>query len=181
MAELGVKLLIPVGLAIAGAAGFFLLRDGPDAANAGPVVESRMALDFPGATGWKAEAACTDVVAADFCAGEWTHEQGQKVRVLLVPLPDPGKLASMTERLKADVESKGGVVQEVEQGGTRVVRLLQPAVRAEDNAAVVNISYLMASPDQRLLHIVTSLAPQPQQEAADGRVRDLLAFAVWTQ
>ncbi|MDP2344287.1 MAG: hypothetical protein Q8O67_25230 [Deltaproteobacteria bacterium] len=172
------RFLVPLGVAVALVAAFLLLRAGPAAV---AVVEKQLVLSFPGATGWREEPACTDVDATDACAGEWTHEGGQKVRVLLLPLIDAARLGTLTQRLQQQVEAKGGVVGELDLQGNKVVRMLQPVVRAEDNVDVVNITYLLPSPDRRLLHLVTSLVLQKEQIEADQRVRDLLAFSAWTE
>ena len=180
------RFLLPVGLAVAALAAFLLLKTAAPVDDDGGLAPAavRLVLSFPGATGWTEEPGCTDVDAADACDGEWTWTAGgerQKVRVLLVPVVDPGQLPLMTARLKERVEQQGGVVGEIEQRDGNVVRMLQPVVRAEDDVDLVNISYLLASPDRRLLHVVTSVVTQAQQVEADQRVRDLLAFAAWIE
>jgi hypothetical protein len=176
------RFLIPLGIAVAVVAAFLLLRAGPVAV---AVVEKQLVLSFPGATGWIEEPACTDVAPTDACAGEWTfgggREQGQKVRVLLLPIVDAARLGTLTQRLKSKVEEQGGVVSELETREGKIVRMLQPGVRAEDNVDVVNITYLLPSPDRRILHMVTSLVTTQGQIEGDQRVRDLLAFAAFTE
>ena len=178
------RLLIALGLLLVAVAAVLLLRGAPSSSSssssepAGQHPDSTR-LAFPGATGWREEAACTDVDAKDACAGEWTGAGGQKVRVLLLPVGDPARLATMTQKLQTNVQAQGGVVGEFATKDGKVVRLLQPVVRAEDDVDLVNISYLLVSPDRRLLHIVTSLVTQQEQVDADQRVRDLLAFAAW--
>lgn len=170
------RFIVPLALAVAAIAAFLLLRAPKVAVD---VVESHVALAFPGATGWKEESGCSDTADTDLCGGEWTHENGQKARVLLVPLIDPSRLASFTKRLRQQTEERGGVVQELDAAQTKVVRLLQPVVRAEDNVRLVNITYVIPGPDHRFLHLLTSLVTEDDQVGADGRLRDLLAFAVW--
>lgn len=171
------RFLVPVALALAAFAAFFLLRGTKDVVT---IVESHVALDFPGATDWSAATACTDSADTDLCAGEWTHKNAQKARVLLVPVMDQKRLALFTQRLKQQVEEKGGVVQELDAANAKVVRLLQPVIRAEDNQKMVTLSYVIPGPDHRYLHILTSLVLEDDQVGADSRLRDLLAFAVWT-
>lgn len=174
------RFLVPLALAIAAVAAFLLLRAPATTVH---VVEARALLAFPGATGWTEQPSCTEVQSGEACAGEWTHVGGQRARVLLVPVVDATRLAQLTARLRAGVEEKGGVVGEFDAvvGGaaTKVVRLLQPAVRAEDSHALVNITYLVPEPGGRVLHLLTSLVVEEDQVAADARVRDLLQFAVW--
>lgn len=183
------RFLVPIALAVAAFAAFFLLRQPTEVSH---VVETRLVLEFPGASFWKEEERCTDVAEGDICAGEWTHQNGQKARVLLLPIVDSRRLESFTKRLKAKVEGEGGVVEEfvpsqlMGQCGLpadtplRIVRLLQPVVRQEDNAKLVNITYVIPGADHRVLHLLTSLVAEADQVGADGRVRDLLAFGAWT-
>lgn len=170
--------VVVVGLVLAGVAAFLLLRAPAPVVT---VLDPQLMLGFPGATGWHEESACHDVDATDACAGEWTFQSGQKVRVLLVPVVDPERLTLMTQKLKQRVEEQGGVVGELPYQGGKAVRMLQPVVRAEDNVDLVNISYVLPAPDRRLLHIVTSLVSHKEQVEADQRIRDLLAFAAWVE
>lgn len=183
------RFLVPIALAVAAFAAFFLLRSPKDVPL---VLETRLVLEFPGASFWKAEERCTGLAEGDICGGEWTHDNGQKARVLLLPILDSRQLDNFTRRLKEKVEAGGGVVEEFEpaqlmgQSGApkdaphKIVRLLQPAVRDEDNARMVNVTYVLPGPDNRVLHLLTSLVREDDQVGADGRLRDLLAFGVWT-
>ncbi len=183
------RFLVPIALAVAAFAAFFLLRQPGEVSR---VIETREVLEFPGASFWKEEERCTDLSEGDICGGEWTHNNGQKARVLLLPIVDSRRLDSFTKRLKTKVEAEGGVVEEFVPsllmgqcglpGDTplRIVRLLQPMVRAEDNVRMVNITYVLPGPDNRVLHLLTSLSTEADQVGADGRIRDLLAFGAWT-
>ena len=174
------RFLLPLGLVVAVVAVFFLLRSPDEPAPVAAGVHERLVLTFPGATGWREEDACTNVDATDACAGEWTAEQGQKARVLLLPVVDVARLAAMTAKLKVRVEEQGGVVSELDTHEGKIVRMLQPA-KAEGDVDVVNITYLLPSPDRKLLHMLTSVVPQGDQVDADQRLRDLLAFAAFTR
>jgi len=136
-------------------------------------------LAFPGATGWT-DMACADVSDSDVCLGQWRHDGGQIARVLLLPLPDPSKLATLSTRLAEQATASGGVAETVESGTGKVIRLLQPMRDADHgDRALVAITYVVTSPDQRSLHLLTSTVPLADEVVADGRVRDLLAFGVW--
>lgn len=177
------RFLVPSGLLLALCAVFLLLRAPANPSEATSIVAAspRFILAFPGATGWREEQGCSDVAATDACDGEWTHAAGQKVRVLLIPVVDASRLANFTHKLKSSVEQQGGVVGELPWNDGKAVRMLQPVVGAEDNIDLVNITYLLTSPDSRLLHLVTSLVPQKDQIDGDQRLRDLLAFGAWVQ
>lgn len=135
-------------------------------------------LAFPGVDGWSEEP-CSDVAAEDLCQSQWRHTGGQIARVLLLPLPDPGKLDAFATRLQQQVTAAGGVA-EVVDGDKGAIRLLQP-MRAADraDAVVVGITYVVPAPDRGALHLLTSTAPLAEQEPGDQRVRDLLAFGAW--
>ncbi len=152
----------------------------PDGVPDGAVVIDGSRLSFPGATGWREEP-CAGQADGDVCLGQWAHDGGQVARVLLLPLPDPSKLDSLAERLRQQTEASGGVADKVEgDGAGTVIRLLQPMKDADhQDADVVAITYVVPAPDRRSVHLLSSSAPLAQQEAADGRVRDLLAFGVW--
>lgn len=130
-------------------------------------------LDFPGATGWRA-GACKDAS----CAGAWTHESGLAAEVLVVPIPDPRRLPELAGRLQRDVVGAGGRVDPIPQAGG-LIRMLRPA--NVDGVESVIISYVLPAPDQRAVHILTASAALVDQERADERVRDLLAFAAWVR
>ena len=127
-----------------------------------------------------AQPECTDSAPDDPCVGEWHHKSGQRVRVLVVPVPDKSKLVDLAARIQRQVEPEGGKAIAIEQAGQRLVRVVRP-VKADDGQDLVVIEYILISPDDNLLHMVTSSAPWEQQAVADGRVRDLLAFAAWVQ
>lgn len=135
-------------------------------------------LSFPGATGWSEDAGCTDVAETDPCVGQWRHDAGQRVQILLIPVPDATRLAAFQERFVAQVRAQGGVAEVIDHNGAQVVRALQP-MRGDDDALFVGITYALTAPGGTGLHLVTSRAPLADEEAADGRVRDLLAFGAW--
>jgi hypothetical protein len=136
-------------------------------------------LAFPGATGWT-DTACVDVTEGDLCLGQWRHESGQIARVLLLPLPDPSKLNTLSTRLAEQATASGGLAETIESSTGKVIRLLQPMRDADHgDRALLGITYVVTSPDLRSLHLLTSVVPLADEVAADGRVRDLLAFGVW--
>ena len=136
-------------------------------------------LGFPGATGWS-ENDCAEVAASDVCLGQWRHDSGQVARVLLLPVPDPRKLTSLARRLTEQTTASGGVAEVIDNDNGRVIRMLQPMRDADhDDRALVAITYVITSPDQRSLHLLTSTVPLADEVVADGRMRDLLAFGVW--
>jgi hypothetical protein len=130
-------------------------------------------LDFPGATGWR-PATCREAA----CAGAWTHDSGQQVDVVVLPVPDPARLSALADRLQAQVTGAGGRVDRLELAGG-VLRMLRPV--DDDARPMVLINYIITAPEQRALHVVSSLVPFSDQEQGDARVRDLLAFAAWVR
>jgi hypothetical protein len=138
-----------------------------------PVVTLPDLLDFPGATGWLA-GPCDE----PSCTGEWRHTTGQRVQVLVVPVPDPRRLRDLTARLQDQALAGGGRVDFIDQAGG-VLRMLRPGIVGD--SPVVVLSYVLPAPDARALHIVTSTVPPESQEPGDARVRDLLAFAAWVR
>jgi hypothetical protein len=179
-------IVIGLGLTVVVVTVAFLLRlpssssSSSPASTQHPVVIDGSRLSFPGATGWTEEP-CAGQGDGDVCLGQWAHDAGQVARVLLLPLPDPSKLDTLAERLRQQTEASGGVAERVDGGAAgTVIRLLQPMKDADhQDAAIVAITYVVAAPDRRSIHLLTSSAPLPAQEAADARVRDLLAFGVW--
>lgn len=168
-----------VGIVVVVVAAGLLVRSLPslpatDAVPAGArVVSLDDVLDFPGATGWHA-VGCDE----PSCAGAWAHDSGLQVQVLVVPVPDPGKLPELAGRLQTSVVADGGRVDRIDQAGG-VVRMLRPAPVGGVDGVV--ISYVIPAPDNHALHIVTATAPLSDQVSADERVRDLLAFAAWVR
>ena len=139
-------------------------------------------LGFPGATDWVAEAECTDVAPTDPCVGQWRHTSGQIARVLVLPVPDPSKLAQLATRLQDQTRAQGGVADVVDSAGQKVIRLLQPMRDADHaDATVVGFTYVLTAPDQHAVHMLTSSAPLAQEQQADQRLRDLLAFGAWLE
>jgi hypothetical protein len=171
-----------VGLAVAGGGVAFLwpaatttttTTDGPRV-----VVLDGSVLGFPGATDW-VDVPCSDVGPDDLCQGQWRHSSGQIARVLLLPLPDPSKLATLAGRLQAQTQAAGGVAEVIE-GERPAIRLLQPMRdAARGDAVVVGLTYVLTAPDSRSLHLLTSTVPLAEQEPGDQRLRDLLAFGAW--
>jgi hypothetical protein len=151
-----------------------LLRDVPlpDATAPPPVMLGEL-LEFPGATDWRA-ASCAEAS----CTGEWVHVGGQRVQVLLVPVPDPTRLTDLATRLQQRVVADGGRADRIDQAGG-VLRMLRPAV--VDGVESVVFSYVIPAPDRRALHLVNSTVATEAQIAGDERLRDLLAFAAWVQ
>jgi hypothetical protein len=142
------------------------------------VVVLESTLGFPGALDWQ-QVACSDVAADDLCQSQWMHREGQVARVLLLPVPDPSKLATLSERLSAQARAAGGIA-EVVDGAQRAIRLLQPMRDAShDDALVVSLTYVLTAPEGRALHLLTSTVPISSQEPGDQRLRDLLAFGAW--
>jgi hypothetical protein len=141
------------------------------------VVRATVSLGFPGATGWREQPECLGKDTKESCTGEWLHDSGQRVQIFILPVADEGALARMTANLRATVIPQGGVVDEVDQNGQRVVRFLQPLPGTD--SALISVNYLLAAPDNASMHIVTSVVPITDQVAGDGRLRDLLAFAAW--
>jgi hypothetical protein len=145
----------------------------PDSVAGPRVVTLDDALDFPGATGWRA-----GMCAEPSCASMWTHDSGVTVQVLVVPVPDPTQISALAGRLQAKVVQEGGRADRIDEAGG-VVRMLRPA--PIDGGDGVAISYVIPSPDGRALHIVATSAPLAGQVTVDERVRDLLAFAAWVR
>jgi hypothetical protein len=163
-----------VGALLLCAGGAFLIRSLEASPPPSPtVVTLGDVLDFPGATGWR-PGSCSD----PSCAGAWRHDDGVEVQVLVVPVPDPGRLAALAARLQDDVVAHGGRVDTIAQGGG-VIRMLRPATL--EGVEHVVISYVLTAPAQRSLHIVTATTTLARQVAVDERVRDLLAFAAWVE
>lgn len=137
-------------------------------------------LGFPGATDWTAEAKCTDVAATDPCVGQWRHTGGQVARVLVLPVPDEGRLALLATRLREQTQATGGVAEVIEQNGQQVIRLLQPMRDADHkDATLIGFTYVLTAPDKKAVHMLTSSSPLADEQAADQRLRDLLAFGAW--
>ena len=137
-------------------------------------------LGFPGATDWSSETECTDVASTDPCVGQWRHISGQIARVLVLPVPDPTKLAQLATRLQEQTRAQGGVADVVDNNGQQVIRLLQPMRDADHaDATLVGFTYVLTAPDQHAVHMLTSSSPLAQEQQADQRLRDLLAFGAW--
>lgn len=169
-----------VGLAVAGGGVALLWPTTTTTTTTIPrvVVLDGSVLGFPGATDW-VDVPCSDVGPDDLCQGQWRHATGQIARVLLLPLPDPSKLAALAERLKAQARAAGGVA-EVIAGERPAIRLLQPMRDAsQGDDVVVGLTYVLTAPDSRSLLLLTSTVPLSEQEAGDQRLRDLLAFGAW--
>ena len=177
--------------AVVGDAGAAVVGDAGAAAGTGEVVV------FTGAPGWTGGRACTDVNAEDGCDSQWLHTSGQVVRVFVVPVKDAAALTSFVDKLAADVAQKGGVVDRFTDNGLTLVRFLQ-AVRsdqrepdgapghadagahgAETHGDLAAINYALVGRDQRAVHLITSVVAFDEQQAADARVRALLASAAW--
>jgi hypothetical protein len=170
-------MLFAVGAAVVVAA-VLVSRAGAPPSTTMTTIEGSV-LGFPGATGWT-ENECADVAASDLCLGQWRHDSGQVARVLLLPVPDPRKLASLSQRLTEQATASGGVAEVIDNDNGRVIRMLQPMRDADHgDRALVAVTYIITSPDQRSLHLLTSTVPLADEVVADGRVRDLLAFGVW--
>jgi hypothetical protein len=171
---------LTVGLAMAGGGIALLWPTTTTTTSMSPrvVVLDGSVLGFPGATDW-VDVPCSDVGPDDLCQGQWRHATGQIARVLLLPLPDPSKLATLAERLQAQTRAAGGVA-EVIAGERPAIRLLQPMRDAgHHDAVLVGLTYVLTAPDNRSLHLLTSTVPLAEQEAGDQRLRDLLAFGAW--
>ncbi|HEY1100597.1 MAG TPA: hypothetical protein VGF99_16770, partial [Myxococcota bacterium] len=86
-------------------------------------------------------------------------------------------------RLQDQTRASGGVADVVDGGhGPQVIRLLQP-LRAADHAdaTIVGFTYVLPAPDRKTLHLLTSSAPLADEQPADQRLRDLLAFGAWLE
>ncbi len=180
----GMKRLLPLlaGLAALTAALLVWQRSVVPAPALSPTIvqHDNSVLGFPGATDWVAEASCTDVAPTDPCVGQWRHSSGQIARVLVLPVPDEGRLAQLGSRLQEQTQAHGGVAEVVTDNGQQVIRLLQP-MRDVDHAdaSLVGFTYVLTAPDRKAVHMLTSSAPTADQQQADQRLRDLLAFGAW--
>lgn len=137
-------------------------------------------LGFPAATDWSAEAKCTDVADTDPCVGQWHHTSGQIARVLVLPVPDAARLAQLGSRLREQTQAQGGVAEVIDHNGQQVIRLLQPMRDADHaDATLIGFTYVLTAPDKKAVHMLTSSSPIADEQVADQRLRDLLAFGVW--
>ncbi len=119
---------------------------------------------------------CTEVRPEDGCVGEWRHESGQAARVFAIAVPDRPALDGFVQRLEQQVTKNGGVVERIAQGEATLVRFLQPAP-----GGLATINYALPGRDGRALHLITSVVPFDDQQAADQRLRALLEHASWAR
>jgi hypothetical protein len=149
------------------------------------VVSSALALDFPGATAFALQDQCS---AGPECASSWLHPRGFSAQVLVMPLSPNTDMTTVIARLQQSATAQGGTSDFFParersnqdffaQHGQQVGRMLLPQAEGRE----VAISYLLPSPDQQALHVLTSVVPATDQVFADNALRDLLAFATWTK
>lgn len=154
------------------------------AGSAGTVVDAGVPTServvFTGAVAWSGGRACSDVSATDGCDSQWLHASGQVVRVFVIPVKDPAALLAFVDKLAADVVAQGGIVDRMTQDGLTLVRFLQAMVSDGGVEDIATINYALVGRDQREVHLITSVVPFAEQQAADARLRELLTFAAWT-
>lgn len=149
-----------------------LRRTGAGTSSAAPAFEAVVFVDAPG---WvRRDGPCTEVRPEDGCVSEWRHEGGQAARVFAIKVPDRAALDGFVQRLEETVTKNGGVVERIAQRELTLVRFLQPAP-----GGLATINYALPGRDGRALHLVTSVVPFDDQQAADGRMRALLERASW--
>lgn len=151
-------------------------------ASSSSAAAQREVVVFSGAAGWSGGRSCTDVRPDDGCDSQWLRTDadgnGQVVRVFVVDVKEERALAAFVDKLSADVANKGGVVERFMQNGLTLVRFLQP-VKDDEGMALASINYALVGRDKKAVHLITSVVDFDEQQAADARVRALLAFASW--